>query len=217
MKVGTLNFGVACAATVLALGAGSADAATNLFVNGSFEAGNFSGWKLVDNGFSDIPAVVGTVDGVSPEDGKFQASMTGSGSRIVQTITDTAGEQISFSFWYMSSDPGGQFNMIFNGTTYPVLIGGQSSYQKFSFTFPFAATGSEIVQIVSDAQPGEFLRVDNFSIVPVVGVSPGVPEVSTWAMMLVGFASMGVAYALSARARRSAHWRGFPRLRPHGM
>jgi hypothetical protein len=44
--------------------------------------------------------------------------------------------------------------------------------------------------------------VDNLSIVPVVGISPWVPEVSTWMMMLLGFCGVAATGALSSGRRR---------------
>jgi hypothetical protein len=80
------------------------------------------------------------------------------------------------------------------------------------FTTPFAGWGSDIalfqsfptplwsVSEVSDSftiglPPGE--EFANFT--PVGTVSGGVPEISTWAMMLLGFAGLGFAFRQSRR------------------
>jgi hypothetical protein len=114
-------------------------------------------------------------------------------------VTDVAGEQMAFSFWYASSDVGGMFDLILNGTTYPVLIGGTTAYQQFSFTFGIKATGSETVEIDSNVGLGQVLLVDNFSLVPETSPVPEVPETTTWTMLLVGFASLGLLAARSDR------------------
>jgi hypothetical protein len=199
MKIGMLHTCIVSAALTATLAAAPVCAATNLFVNGSFEDGNFTGWKVVYDGFLNKPAVSGAVDGIAPEDGKFQASFTDVGPQISQTVTDVAGEQMAFSFWYASNDVGGMFDLILNGKTYPVLIGGTTAYQQFSFTFGIKATGSETVEIDNNVGLGQVLLVDNFSLVPEKSPVPEVPEAATWAMMLVGFVSLGLIAARSER------------------
>jgi hypothetical protein len=100
MKAGSREIRIASAGLALALFVGPAGAATNLFTNGSFETGNFNGWTVLNQGFTDTPEVKGSVDGIAPEDGKYQAVLNGSARQISQTVKDTAGENISFSFWY---------------------------------------------------------------------------------------------------------------------
>ena len=199
MKSGLREVRIASAALALTLVGGPASAATNLFTNGSFETGNLSGWKVLNQGFSGLPTVEGSVGGIAPEDGKFQAVLTGSARQIVQTVKDTPGENISFTFWYASTDEGSDFSLILNGTKHPVLVT-SSSYQEFAFVpDDFTATGSETIEIDTDfSDTGTFLLVDNFSIVPSVGVSL-VPEASTWAMTLAGFFALVLA---SLRVRR---------------
>jgi hypothetical protein len=199
MKIGMLHTCIVSAALTATLATAPVCAATNLFVNGSFEDGNFTGWKIVYDGFLNKPAVSGAVDGIAPEDGKFQDSFTGVGPQISQTVTDVAGEQMAFSFWYASKDIGETFDLILNGKSYPVLIAG-TSYQQFSFTVGIKATGSETVEIDNNVGLGQVLLVDNFSLVPETSPVPEVPEATTWAMMLVGFASLGLIAARSNRA-----------------
>jgi hypothetical protein len=76
MKIGMLHTCIVSAALTATLATAPVCAATNLFVNGSFEDGNFTGWKIVYDGFLNKPAVSGAVDGIAPKDGKFQASFT---------------------------------------------------------------------------------------------------------------------------------------------
>jgi hypothetical protein len=198
MKAGRLKACIVSATLMATLAAAPVCAATNLFVNGSFEDGNFTGWKVVYDGFLNKPAVSGAVNGIAPEDGKFQASFTDVGPQISQTVTDIAGEQMAFSFWYASNDIGETFDLILNGKSYPVLVAG-TSYQQFSFTFGIKATGSETVEIDSNVGLGQVLLVDNFSLVPETSPVPEVPEATTRAMMLVGLASLGLIAARSDR------------------
>jgi hypothetical protein len=204
MKSGFRDLCVASAALTLIFGGGPASAAANLLTNGSFETGNFSGWKVLNDGFTGTPIVTGSVDGIAPEDGSHQVSLTGSGPQIAQTVKDTPGENVSISFWYASPDQFTDFFLILNGNKIRINIPSSSSYQRFSFVpDSFKATGSETIEIDTDfMDTAETIFVDNFSIVPILGVSPGVPEVSTWAMTLAGF--VGIALAGLRIRRRSA-------------
>jgi hypothetical protein len=192
MKSRLRNARIAIAALASMIMGGTANAATNLFTNGSFETGNFSGWTVVNQNFTGTPEVRGSVGGIAPEDGRYQAVLTGSARQISQTVKDTAGENISFSFWYAGEVDDGTFTVIVNGAKYPVLPR-SPTYQEFAFTFGFTATGSETIEIDTDFNDtASDLLVDNFSIVPNVGLSP-VPEASTWVMTLAGFSALGLA------------------------
>jgi hypothetical protein len=207
MKIGVLNASVVSAALAASLTAAPVHAATNLFTNGSFEDGNFTGWTVLDKGvppFGDNnPSVVGSVGGIAPEDGKFQASFMNPGPKIAQTITDTAGVQMAFTFWFQSSD-GAELVVVVNGKSFPDLIfDGDTTYHEFRLTGGFKATGSETIEIdIGPDGSGSGFLVDNFSLTPEVSAVPEVPEATTWAMMLVGFASLGLVGALSGRGRR---------------
>jgi hypothetical protein len=124
------------------------------------------------------------------------------GPKISQTITDTAGVQMALTFWFQSSD-GAELVLVLNGESFPDLIGpGDTAYQEFRFTGGFKATGSETIEIDIGPDGGSNFLVDNFSLVPEVSAVPEVPEATTWAMMLVGFASLGLVGASSGRGRR---------------
>jgi hypothetical protein len=93
--------------------------------------------------------------------------------------------------------------VVLNGTPFPDLIGlGDTTYHEFRFTGGFKATGSETIEIDIGPDGGSNLLVDNFSLVPEVSAVPEVPEATTWTMMLVGFASLGLVGALLGRGRR---------------
>jgi hypothetical protein len=112
MKSRLRNARIAIAALASMIMGGAANAATNLFTNGSFETGNFSGWTVVNQNFTGTPEVRGSVGGIAPEDGRYQAVLTGSARQISQTVKDTADENISFSFWYAGEVDDGTFTVI---------------------------------------------------------------------------------------------------------
>ncbi|HEY4052309.1 MAG TPA: PEPxxWA-CTERM sorting domain-containing protein, partial [Terriglobales bacterium] len=75
---------------------------------------------------------------------------------------------------------------VFDGTTYEDIQHPTSPYTQY--TFNVTATGSDTFGINYIDQNG-FLGVDSFSV---SSVTSAVPEPSTWAMMLLGFAGLGL-------------------------
>ena len=198
--------GATGAALALILGAGSAGAATNLLTNGSFETGDFSGWTVLNTMPSPNSALVTTnlFDGdeiIKPEDGKFEAVFEGfGGPEISQTFSDAAGEELEVSVWYAFTDPDPELTLIVAGTLHELPFVKTGAFQEFHFVFK--ATGSDTLQIDSIAASTEAANVvDNLSIEPFAGVSE-TPEASTWAMMIVGFASLGFIAARSGGGRQ---------------
>jgi hypothetical protein len=198
------SMGIIGAAFALMLDAGLAGAATNLLNNSSFETGDFSGWTVLNTNPSPNNAMVSTnVDLIEPEDGKFQSAFLGSaGPQIAQTLTDTLGEELEVTAWYAVTDSLADLEFMIAGAEHDAPIGAIGIYQRFQFEF--VATGSDTLQIFSVAQADSVNLVDNLSVVPAVGAPPAVPEVSTWAMMLVGFLSLGLIARGQAGGGKSA-------------
>lgn len=196
MKVRGLNASVISAGLALTwtFGAAPAAATTNLLANGSSESGDFSGWSVLNTSFPPIEAV-GAVGDIAPEDGKFQAVLHGGGLQITQTIMDSAGQHLAFSAWYVSLNLSGNVVFSIDGNPHQVATTSQS-YQEIQFGF--TASGSDTLLIVIGETPALF--VDNLSIVPAVGAA-GTPEMSTWAMMFIGFGGISLA-GYRARRRR---------------
>jgi hypothetical protein len=203
-RSGLLERSIVIAALALSSSAGPADAATNLLTNGSFESGNFTGWTVLNsNPLPDGAAVITISDrGVVPEDGTYQAAFpAATGPQIAQTFADTAGATLEVTVWYAASSPTDALDFLIGGTRHQIPIGITGVYQQFHFFAP--ATGSDTLQVDSSASVDEPNLVDNLSVVQFVG-APAAPEASTWAMMLVGFASLGL---MAARSGRANFWR----------
>jgi hypothetical protein len=180
--------------------AGAPKAHANLLVNGGFEDGNFNGWTQGDNtGFT---GVQGNFSGVNPEEGNDQAFFgpVGSTGFITQTFADTAGQSYEVSLWmYNFGGTPSSFNASLDSTSFVNLT--DSSAQPYTnYTLQFTGTGSDTVTITARQDPSYWL-VDNVQVNQVSGV----PEPSTWAMMILGFVGLGfLAYRRKHKLTLSA-------------
>jgi hypothetical protein len=189
MRIKNILVGVALAALLPV----AANASTNLLSNGSFETGDLTGWSAWgDFSFS---GVSGTFGGYAPEDGNYQVYLGSvyTVGGITQTISDTAGQTLKVTGWYAGIYTGpSSLAISFNGVDIINLNPAPSDgvYRQFSATF--TATGSDTLTVTSYQLPSYNL-VDNFSVT-------AVPEPSTWALMLAGFAGLGFAGYRRSRA-----------------
>ncbi len=126
------------------------------------------------------------------QDGNFYVyeGRIGADGILSQTFVDTPGQTLLISGWLAGDGTSpSDFNMSFNGVTRvsvnPVPAQG---YKQYAFTA--TATGLDTFS-VGFANDPSFDAIDNFS------VTPGIPELATWAMMIIGFG--GVALQLRHR------------------
>jgi hypothetical protein len=180
-------FTAACVVS-LTIAAFGADAGTNLVTNGSFETGDFTGWTEGGNtGFSGVTSgpfggqVIGAADGL---DYAFLGPV-GSDVTLSQTLSDTSG-QIYFLKFAFSSDGGtpNDFSVTWDGTTVFGVTDTSATGGWEVFTFDVIGTGSDTLEFFSRNDPGYNL---------LDGVFVGAPEPATWALMLSGFAGLGLA------------------------
>ncbi len=183
--------GAAFAAIVTLAGQASA----NLLVNGSFETGDFTGWTQSGNlGYTSVTS--GDYNGSPAEDGSYYVfeGPVGSDGFLSQTFTDTPGETLKITGWVIgdgaeTSDVGFYFDSATLLYINPVPNQPWTEYTVYA-----TATGSDTFSVGFRNDPS-FDGLDNFS------VTAAVPEASTWAMMVLGFAGLGFA---GFRARRTA-------------
>lgn len=166
--------------TALALAAAAPVAAANVAVNGSFETGDFTGWTQFGNtGFT---AVASFTSGIPTTDGAFAAYFgpVGNVGGISQTFS--AGTyNVSFDL----SQDGGSFSQVdFGGTTLlsNVSVGDYSSY---NFTVTVGANSALSFSFQNDPS---YYYLDNVVVDLVAG---GVPEPTTWALLITGFGFTG--------------------------
>ena len=214
------------AAVGLCLAAWPASADVNLLTNGSFEDGNYTGGVFVPLGAGATNITGWSIGGHSidwigsywqPQDGARSLDLNGTGAGSVsQTFATTAGQQYKVSFWMSANFDGGpslktiQVDVNDNTQTFSYTGGSTSSgnmfWEQASFIF-VANSSTETLTFLStttgfsgnESFPAAFgPALDNVTV-------QAVPELSTWAMMLLGFAGLGfVAYRRSKKVKLAA-------------
>ena len=209
----TLLVGAAFAVAA-ALTAGSANAAS--IVNGSFENGvdpgsfvtlghnstGIDGWIVKGNGVDYVGNYWQAADGLRSVD----LSALNGGS-IQQTIATVVGQAYKVSFW-LAGNPDGGLGDKFVATSvsgdwvnsFTFNVGASNTkenmgWKQFSYTFTAFDTSSTLV-FNSQTHTPYGPALDNVSI------SSAVPEPATWAMMIIGFGSVG-GMVRSSRRRQA--------------
>jgi hypothetical protein len=193
-----------------------AHAAVELLTNGGFEAGSFAGWTQSPNPLTDT-SVTGVGEYV-PQSGNFYALLSygidgpppqpNTLGSLSQTFADVIGQQLTLSF-YVTADGRNpsNFSVLFNNVVLQNLTSGNAVPAQGWTQYSFAVTGTgndtlrfdfnDIGQFPGSDHIPSNLGLDNVSVLA-ADVVTGVPEPSTWLLMLFGFA----AIASIARKRR---------------
>ena len=196
---------VASAAAGIALSAAPAQA--SLITNGSFETGNLSGWTSTYGSLNPFGTTYG-----SGMDGTYWAWLAGFETPITlsQTVSGlTVGTNYALTF-IMASEftHADQVSVSVGGpatlfTAPAYTVGGPLGAfwdNWVSQTYNFTATSAS--QTISFSTVG--LNVGGYDVgidkVSLSAISGGVPEPTTWALMLMGFGGLGLAL----RQRRTA-------------
>jgi hypothetical protein len=180
-----------------------ATAATNLITNGNFETGNIAGWALADSG-SGSWYVIGNGAGTALN-GFATPTLAGGGSYVAmtdqgrpgshnlsQTLTLSGGKFV-LSFDARGSDQSGsggapdqQYIVTVDGVTIagPIIT---PAWGTYSFNLNLAAGAHTFAFQENDDRLYYAAGLDNVSLVG------GVPEASTWALMIAGFGLVGVS------------------------
>lgn len=228
MKSSVLGLGIAF---LLAAGAANAQVQNGSFELPPAERGSFTdfvvgsvaipGWTVVGPAGTVVSIVSTSFTqlGVSfqAQNGAQWLDLTGNGSNssegISQTLSTIAGHRYDVTFFVGNTTGGSIF-----GTTSTVNLG-INGVQSFSavnsminatslswqqFAYGFVATGASTNLVFSNGDPGgdNSNGLDNIALVDRGPVVSPVPEPETYAMMLAGFAALGMA-SRRRKARRA--------------
>ena len=159
----------------------SLPARADLIINGGFETGDLTGWTIVQQGY---PFSVVTSPVYS---GNYAAQIAGydyNKDILSQTVSTTVGQSYTLSFAFLQ-DNGTPSGLTVQWDTNQVYSETDSAHGWQTYTFNVIGTGSDTVSFVAWNNPA-FAYLDNVAL----NVS-AVPEPSTWAMLLLGFAGIG--------------------------
>ncbi len=210
-----MNSKVLIAALTSAMAMASASTASNLLTNGNFEGSTSEtttppGWTNIGHMDGVIAySLFGTpaYDGSYYYDiGGFGGALPAGGDGIEQTVATVAGQAYTLTFGLSGENGSGvelaDVNIGGKLTQYTLTVDGSGPF-KMPFatdTISYVATGpTTTIAFTVDAASPAF--GNNDPLIDGVIFSPtGVPEPTTWAMMLAGFGMAGAAI----RRRRTA-------------
>jgi hypothetical protein len=212
--------------SALLLSTGMSQAAS-IIPNGDFEAGSLNGWTMnagADPGHS--PTVIGynTTSGIyngaygesvpTPINGLtsgvyFSADSAAQSISRSLTLTGNTPYTLSFDFYAPQNGRDNPFDAslvaTLNGSAISSVFSADSltdgwNYYSTTFTSSLATLYDFALNFQGGGSTAADFVVDNVSIAPVLSIAAAIPEPSTWAMMLFGFASIGfVAYRRKSR------------------
>jgi hypothetical protein len=170
-----------------------------------------TGWTVSTSTGAIVLGRSPTGDGLSAADGSFFVDLSGFGSSSPDGALNQIVHTVAGATYTFSMDIGGANNGIVSA-----LVGGKSL--TLTSGTPFVVDGTEWVPetamfvgaslninplvTIQNESPGS--DIDLIDTVSIVGPATSVPELSTWSMMLVGFAGLGYAGYRRAREPRAA-------------
>lgn len=206
-------------ATVIATLMAASAAHADVLINGGFETGDLTGWTTSTNSTGSVNVVTSTNDfnfnPYLPTQGNFFAVVTAGDQSVYttlsQTFTVTTRSSVTGNTAFLGSDV-----LPHNDDGYVKLIGAGGTQTLFAASIgsvgAFQSTGWQSFGTIVDAgtytlQFGVENIGDNLLSSQVLADNvavAAVPEASTWAMLLVGFAGLGVVATRRAAKAKPA-------------
>jgi hypothetical protein len=151
--------------------------------------------------------------GLTAEKGSYfldltQEYMSGPYGGVEQTFATVTGDKYKVTFWLGSSPQWGvQDGLTASAAgvskTFTSTNNGSQNNLWQHEAFDFTATGASTTLSLLGASGVNYIGLDNVSVTPVTAAAPNaapsVPELSTWAILLSGFAGLGFAGRRAAR------------------
>lgn len=163
--------------------------AQNLVANGSFETGDLSGWGGDQTGISVVSGPFYVYSGA--QDGQFYAvfGAVGSDGSISQTISDMAGGQYTFSFWFNAvGDNPSDFIVSWDGTQLLSLTNPTTGGVWTQYSYQVTGTGSDTITFAGRDDPA-WMALDNVSLTQ--NSTGTIPEPSSFILMGSGILALG--------------------------
>jgi hypothetical protein len=141
----------------------------------------------------------------NPHTGLYALDLTGAGNTgptdgVFQDIFTTSGQTYKLTFWVGNAEGNGTGNSavytLTSSAALVIALGGPTTFdnpdespgainwKEFSYTFQASGPTTRISFLNNTPQGDNYLGLDDVSIA-------AVPEPSTWAMMILGFAGIG--------------------------
>jgi hypothetical protein len=187
------------AVAVAALGFSAPAQAVELVANGGFETGDFTGWIQAGNtSFTNVTTG-------AAHSGTYGASMgpVGVSGSLSQLLNTSVAGNYTVSFWLQNlGGPQNSFSAFFDGLPLIFTLDDSGAFAYTSYTFSRSATTAPSLLSFEFRQDPSFWNLDDISVQGPEG--SGVPEPSTWAMMLIGFGAVGYSIRRSRKPKAIA-------------
>ena len=190
---------ITAALFAMTLGSGATQAAT-LLNNGGFDTGSgnpfftgsFTGWTLTGSNQSSDSIENGFFSEYNPQAGGYYAQLSPSGTdTLSQSFTGVKGQEYAFTFYYQTDGLSPySLSASFDGTTvFSVSANSNTRGTNGWVQETFDVTGINGLNTVSfsfsdSSRSQGSIGLDSVSVA-------AVPEPSTWAMIMLGFAGIG--------------------------
>ena len=167
---------------VLSLLVAAPAAHADLIQNGGFETGDFTDW----NASGDVDVTNLNLYGLGAYEGQYYAQFFGAQNTLSQTVTDTANQALTLTFYLANINPSGSvgvFQAYWDSQLLTFITQSQTSdWTKYSFTVTGTGNDTFYFFFLQDLQ-GAYWALDDVSLVP---EQQQVPEPASFLILATG-------------------------------